>query len=150
MKIVDLQTFRVRPRWLFLRVQTDEGIVGWGEPGAEARVGAVEAAIGELRDRLVGQNPLAIERIWRTLTSISDDYGGPILSSAIAGVDQALWDIAGKAYGVPVYELLGGPVRETGARLLLDRARAHGRRLPRRRSPPRRPPRRPRASPPSR
>jgi galactonate dehydratase len=112
MKIVDIQTFRVRPRWLFLRVQTDEGIVGWGEPGGEARVGAVEAAIGELRDRLVGQNPLAIERIWQTLTSASDDYGGPILSSAVAGVDQALWDIAGKARGVPVYELLGGPVRE--------------------------------------
>ncbi len=112
MKIVDVQTFRVRPRWLFLRVQTDEGIVGWGEPGAEARVGAVEAAIGQLRDVLLGQDPLAVERIWQALTTASDDYGGPILSSAVAGVDQALWDIAGKARGVPVYELLGGPVRD--------------------------------------
>jgi galactonate dehydratase len=112
MKIVDLQTFRVRPRWLFLRVQTDDGIVGWGEPGAEARVGAVEAAVSELRDLLVGQDPLAVERIWQTLASASDYFGGPILSSALAGVDQALWDIAGKAHGVPVYELLGGPVRE--------------------------------------
>lgn len=112
MKIVALQTFRIRPRWLFLRLETDEGIVGWGEPGGEARVGAVEAAIGELRDLVIGQDPLAIERIWQTLTSASDDYGGPILSSAVAGIDQALWDIAGKAHGVPVYELLGGPVRE--------------------------------------
>src|SRR5713226_5250905 len=69
MKIVDLKTFRVRPRWIFLRVDTDEGIVGWGEPGAEARVGAVEAAVDELRDYLVGQNPLAVERIWQTLTT---------------------------------------------------------------------------------
>jgi galactonate dehydratase len=112
MKIVDLRTFRVRPRWLFLRVRTDEGIVGWGEPGGEARVGAVEAAMGDLRHMLVGQNPLERERLWQMLTSTSDDYGGPILSSAVAGVDQALWDIAGKAYGVPVYELLGGPVRD--------------------------------------
>jgi galactonate dehydratase len=112
MKIVDLQTYRVRPRWLFLRIQTDEGVVGWGEPGAEARVGAVEAAVAELRGLLVGRDPLAIERIWQTLTRVSEDYGGPILSSAVAGVDQALWDIAGKARGVPVYELLGGPVRE--------------------------------------
>ena len=112
MKIVDLQTFRVPPRWLFLRVQTDDGIVGWGEPGGEARIGAVEAAIGDLQELLVGRNPLEVERIWQSLTSASGDYGGPILSSAVAGVDQALWDIAGKTHGVPVHELLGGPVRD--------------------------------------
>ena len=112
MKIADLTTFRVRPRWMFLRVRTDEGLVGWGEPGAEARVGAVEAALAELRPHLIGRNPLAIEDVWQALTNLDSDHGGPVLSSALSGVDQALWDIAGKTYGAPVYELLGGPVRD--------------------------------------
>src|SRR5439155_17374378 len=118
MKITRLATFRIRPRWLFLRVDTDEGIVGWGEPGGEARVNAVEAAIHELADYLVDQNPLKITRLWEVLTKSGFVRGGSSLSSAISGIDHALWDIAGKAYGAPVHELLGGPVR--------DRMRVYG------------------------
>src|SRR5438445_4856909 len=113
-----LATCRIRPSWLFRRVDTDEGSVGWGEPGGEARVNAVEAAIHELTDYLVDQNPLEITRLWEVLTKSGFVRGGASLSSAISGIDQALWDIAGKAYGAPVHELLGGPVR--------DRMRVYG------------------------
>lgn len=112
MKITRMETFLVPPRWLFLRVQTDEGLVGWGEPLIEGRAETVRAAVHELSDYLVGEDPLRIERHWQTLTKGGFYRGGPILSSAVAGIDQALWDIAGKARGVPVHELLGGPVRD--------------------------------------
>src|SRR6185312_1591344 len=97
MKVTRLATFRIRPRWLFLRVDTDEGIVGWGEPGGEARIDAVEAAVHELADYVVGENPLEITRLWQVLTTSGFVRGGAALSSAISGIDQALWDIAGKA-----------------------------------------------------
>ncbi|WP_262704018.1 MULTISPECIES: galactonate dehydratase [Streptomyces] len=112
MKITALETFPVAPRWLFLRVATDEGIVGWGEPVVEGRAETVRAAVHELADYLIGQDPLRIEDHWQVLTKGGFYRGGPILSSAVAGIDQALWDIAGKAYGVPVHRLLGGPVRD--------------------------------------
>ena len=112
MKIVGYETFLVAPRWLFLRVQTDEGIVGWGEPVVEGRAATVAAAVDELFDHLVGEDPLRIEDHWQVLAKGGFYRGGPILSSALAGIDQALWDIKGKALGVPVYDLLGGPVRE--------------------------------------
>jgi galactonate dehydratase len=112
MKITALETFLVPPRWLFLRVGTDEGITGWGEPVVEGRAGTVRAAVGELADYLVGEDPLRIEDHWQVLTKGGFYRGGPVLSSAVAGIDQALWDIAGKAYGAPVYRLLGGPVRD--------------------------------------
>jgi galactonate dehydratase len=112
MKITALETFLVEPRWLFLRVETDEGIVGWGEPVVEGRAHTVAAAVAELADLLIGCDPLRIEDHWQLLTKSGFYRGGPILSSAVAGIDQALWDIAGKTYGVPVYDLLGGPVRE--------------------------------------
>jgi galactonate dehydratase len=111
-KITALDTFLVAPRWLFLRVATDEGIVGWGEPVVEGRAETVRAAVAELADYLVGEDPLRIEDHWQVLTKGGFYRGGPVLSSAVAGIDQALWDIAGKAYGVPVHRLLGGPVRE--------------------------------------
>ncbi|MEV6007825.1 galactonate dehydratase [Streptomyces sp. NPDC051976] len=112
MKIVSLETFLVKPRWLFLCVQTDEGISGWGEPIVEGRAETVAAAVAELSDQLVGSDPMLIEDHWQTLTKGGFYRGGPVLSSAVSGIDQALWDIKGKAYGVPVYDLLGGPVRE--------------------------------------
>lgn len=112
MKIVSLETFPVAPRWLFLAIRTDEGIVGWGEPIVEGRTETVAAAVGELADYLVGQDPFRIEDHWQTMTRGGFYRGGPVLSSAVAGIDQALWDIKGKALGVPVHELLGGPVRE--------------------------------------
>ncbi|WP_371667324.1 galactonate dehydratase [Streptomyces sp. NBC_00289] len=112
MKITGLETFLVAPRWLFLRVETDEGITGWGEPVIEGRAETVRAAVHELSDYLLGQDPLRIEDHWQVLTKGGFYRGGPILSSAVAGIDQALWDIAGKTYGVPVHQLLGGPVRD--------------------------------------
>lgn len=112
MKITGLETFLVAPRWLFLRVATDEGVTGWGEPVIEGRAETVRAAVHELADYLVGRDPLRIEDHWQVLTKGGFYRGGPILSSAVAGIDQALWDIAGKTYGVPVHRLLGGPVRD--------------------------------------
>ncbi|MEV0641606.1 galactonate dehydratase [Streptomyces sp. NPDC050619] len=112
MKITGLETFLVAPRWLFLRITTDEGVTGWGEPVVEGRAETVRAAVHELADYLVGRDPLRIEDHWQVLTKGGFYRGGPILSSAVAGIDQALWDIAGKTYGVPVHRLLGGPVRD--------------------------------------
>jgi galactonate dehydratase len=112
MKITDLRTFLVPPRWLFLRVDTDEGITGWGEPVVEGRAETVRAAVAEMSEALVGEDPLRIEDHWQRLTKAGFYRGGPVLSSAVAGIDQALWDIAGKALGVPVHQLLGGAVRD--------------------------------------
>ena len=112
MKITKLTTWQVPPRWLFLKIETDEGIAGWGEPVIEGRTATVEAAVHELCDSLIGRDPRRIEDIWQMLYRGGFYRGGPILMSAIAGIDQALWDIKGKALGVPVHELLGGAVRE--------------------------------------
>ncbi|MFC9331235.1 galactonate dehydratase [Kitasatospora sp. NPDC057015] len=112
MKIAKLETFLVQPRWLFLRIETSSGLVGWGEPIVEGRAETVAAAIRELSDLLIGAEASRIEDTWQTLTKGGFYRGGPVLSSAVAGIDQALWDIKGKALGVPVYELLGGPVRD--------------------------------------
>ena len=112
MKITGLETFLVAPRWLFLKVSTDEGISGWGEPVVEGRAETVRAAVHELSDLLIGQDPLRIEDHWQVLRRGGFYRGGPILSSALSGVDQALWDIAGKVRNAPVHELLGGPVRD--------------------------------------
>ncbi len=112
MKITALETFSVAPRWLFLAIRTDEGITGWGEPVIEGRSATVAAAIRELADYLVGQDPFRIEDHWQVLTKGGFYRGGPILSSAVAGIDQALWDIKGRAVNLPVHELLGGPVRD--------------------------------------
>jgi galactonate dehydratase len=111
-KVTRVETFMVPPRWLFCRVETDEGLVGWGEPIVEGRADTVRAAVHELAERILGENPLRIEDHWQVLTKGGFYRGGPVLSSAVAGLDQALWDIAGKTHGVPVHELLGGPVRE--------------------------------------
>ncbi len=112
MKITRLTTYRVPPRWMFLKIETDAGIVGWGEPVIEGRARTVEAAVHELSDYLVGKDPARINDLWQTLYRGGFYRGGPILMSAIAGIDQALWDIKGKVLGVPVYELLGGLVRD--------------------------------------
>ena len=112
MKITRLETFIVPPRWLFLKIETDEGIVGWGEPVVEGRARTVEAAVHELGDYLIGQDPRRINDLWQMMYRAGFYRGGPILMSAIAGIDQALWDIKGKALGQPVYELLGGLVRD--------------------------------------
>jgi galactonate dehydratase len=112
MKITGLKTYRVPPRWLFLKIETDSGIVGWGEPVVEGRAQTVAAAVDELSDYLIGKDPGRIEDLWSVMYRGGFYRGGPILMSAIAGIDQALWDIKGKHLGVPVHALLGGPVRE--------------------------------------
>ncbi|MFG3339388.1 galactonate dehydratase [Glycomyces sp. NPDC048151] len=113
MNIARIETFFVRPRWLFVRVETDDGLVGWGEPIVEGRAEAVAATVEALADRLIGADATRIEDHWQVMTKGGFYRGGPVLSSAVAGIDQALWDLKGKALGVPVYELLGGAVRDT-------------------------------------
>ncbi len=111
LRITRLETFLVKPRWLFLKVHTDAGIVGLGEPLLEGRARTVAAAIEEVAPYLVGKDPRAVVHHWQAIYRHAFYRGGPILTSALSGIDQALWDIKGKALGVPVYELLGGPTR---------------------------------------
>jgi len=112
MKITALRTYHIRPRWLLLKVETDSGICGWGEPLLEGRALTVETAVREIARTLVGQDPTHIERLWQEHYRGTFYRGGPVLTSALSGVEQALWDIKGKALGVPVHELLGGRVRD--------------------------------------
>ncbi|MEV2239185.1 galactonate dehydratase [Micromonospora sp. NPDC049891] len=116
--VARVETFLVAPRWLFVRVETDDGIVGWGEATCEGRSETVRTAVEQLSELLIGRDALRIEDHWQVLTKASFYRGGPILASAVSGLDQALWDIAGKRYGAPVHQLLGGPVR--------DRIRVYG------------------------
>jgi galactonate dehydratase len=98
MKITKLTTFIVPPRWCFLKVETDEGVTGWGEPVVEGRAHTVAAAVEELSDYLIGKDPRNIEDIWTVLYRGGFYRGGAIHMSALAGIDQALWDIKGKAW----------------------------------------------------
>ena len=117
-QIVRVETFLVPPRWLFVRVETASGIVGWGEATCEGRSETVRTAVEQLSEVLIGADALRIEDHWQVMTKGSFYRGGPILASAVSGLDQALWDIAGKHFGAPVHQLLGGPVR--------DRIRVYG------------------------
>src|SRR5512137_1226792 len=112
MKITKLETFLVKPRWLFLKVHTDEGLVGLGEPILEGRALTCAQAVAELAPYLVGQDPRRVVHHWQAMYRHAFYRGGPILTSALSGVEQALWDITGKALGVPVYQLFGGPTRQ--------------------------------------
>ncbi len=112
LKITKLETFLVKPRWLFLKVHTNAGIVGLGEPVLEGRALTVAQAVKEIEPYLVGKDPRHIVHHWQAIYRHAFYRGGPILTSALSGIDQALWDIKGKALGVPVYELLGGPTRQ--------------------------------------
>jgi len=104
--------FKVPPRWLFLKITTDEGGEGWGEPVVEGRADTVAAAVREMGEYLVGADPTRIEDLWQTLYRGGFYRGGPILMSAISGIEQALWDISGKMAGLPVHRMLGGAVRD--------------------------------------
>ena len=112
MKITKVSTFRVLPRWMFVKVETDEGISGWGEPVVEGHAKTVEAAVHECAEYIVGKDPSNINDIWQMLYRTRFYRGGPIMMSAIAGIDQALWDIKGKYYNAPIYDLLGGKCRD--------------------------------------
>lgn len=112
LQITRLETFLVKPRWLFLKVHTNAGLVGLGEPILEGRAKTCAAAIEEIAPYLVGKDPRRVVHHWQAIYRHAFYRGGPILTSALSGIDQALWDIKGKALGVPVYELLGGPTRD--------------------------------------
>jgi galactonate dehydratase len=111
-KITKLETLLVKPRWLFLKVHTDAGIIGLGEPIIEGRALTVATAVHEIEPYLLGKDPRRVVHHWQAIYRHAFYRGGPILTSALSGIDMALWDIKGKALGVPVYELLGGPTRD--------------------------------------
>jgi galactonate dehydratase len=118
-KITRLETFLIKPRWIFLKIHTDAGVVGLGEPLLEGRALTIQTAIKEIEPYLIGKDPRRVVHHWQAIYRHAFYRGGPILTSALSGIDQALWDIKGKLLGVPVYELFGGPTR--------DRVRIYGR-----------------------
>lgn len=111
-RITKMETFLVKPRWLFLKIHTNAGITGLGEPITEGRVLTCAQAVKEVEPYLIGKDPRAVTHHWQAIYRHAFYRGGPILTSALSGIDQALWDIKGKALGVPIYELLGGPTRQ--------------------------------------
>jgi galactonate dehydratase len=112
MKISRIEVFHVPPRWLFARVETDEGAIGWGEASLEGHAESVDGAFAALRDRFIGHDPFRIEDIWQVAYRGGFYRGGPVLMSALAGLEQALWDLKGRALGLPAWEMLGGAVRD--------------------------------------
>lgn len=112
MKIARIETFYVPPRWLFVRVEADEGAVGWGEASLEGWAEAVDGAFAALRDRFLGHDPFRIEDVFQIGYRGGFYRGGPVLMSALAGLEQALWDLKGRALGLPAWEMMGGRVRE--------------------------------------
>lgn len=112
MKIGKIETFYVPPRWLFVRVEADEGVVGWGEASLEGHAEAVDGAFAALRDRFLGHDPYRIEDVFQIGYRGGFYRGGPVLMSALAGLEQALWDLKGRAFGLPAWEMMGGRVRD--------------------------------------
>ncbi|MGV8897135.1 MAG: galactonate dehydratase [Rhodoglobus sp.] len=112
MRIAAVRIFHVLPRWTFVAIDTDLGITGWGEPIVEGQSRVVAQMVEHLSEYLIGQDPRRIEHHWQVMYRGGFYRGGPVLSSAISGIEQALWDIKGKQLNAPVYELLGGYVRD--------------------------------------
>ena len=112
MKIQSVLTYLVRPRWCFVKIVTDDGLYGWGEAVLEGKADTVQSCVQEMADYLIGKDPARIEDIWNTLYRAAFYRGGGILMSAISGIDQALWDIKGKVFNAPVYQLMGGACRD--------------------------------------
>src|SRR5262245_40597740 len=125
LRITDMKVFGVtldekvaradRP-YVFVKLETNQGVVGWGEATLEGKAGAAMACVKDLRDFIVGGDPMQVEHLYQLMYIGSFYRGGPVLGSAISGIDQALWDIRGKVLGRPIYELLGGPVDHRGVR----------------------------------
>ena len=111
MKISSFAVYRVKPRWIFIKLVTDEGIEGWGEMISGTKTETVVAGATELAQTLIGRDPFAIETLWQELYN-SFFRGGPINATIVSGIETALWDIKGKALNVPIYELLGGRARD--------------------------------------
>jgi galactonate dehydratase len=121
-KITGLKVFGVsltpnsdRP-YVFVKIETNQGLIGWGEGTLEGKAGAVIACVNDFKDFLIGADPMQVEHIWQSMYVHSFYRAGPVMGSAISGIDQALWDIRGKALGMPVYKLLGGPYDPRGVR----------------------------------
>ena len=115
MRLTEVRTIISRAglrNWVFVQVRTDTDLYGWGEGTLEGKERTVEQAIQRLAEALIGQDPTAVEHNWQVLYRHGFWRGGVVLNSALAALDQALWDIRGKAWGVPVYRLLGGPTRQ--------------------------------------
>lgn len=111
MKISKITVYKVKPRWIFVKISTDEGIDGWGEMISGTKTDTVVAGAYEIGNRLIGRNPFEIERLFQEMHR-SFFRGGPINGTIVSGLEMALWDIKGKAFNVPVYELLGGAARD--------------------------------------
>jgi len=111
MIIEKIDIYKVPPRWVFIRLTTRSGITGWGEPAVEGKSDSVIAAVRDFAPLLIGKDARKIEDLFQVLTKGGFYRGGIIMMSAISGIEQALWDIKGKSLGVPVYQLLGGAVR---------------------------------------
>ena len=112
MKITGYQLYKVPPRWLFLKIETDEGISGWGEPVVEGSADIVRTAVEQYMRDLIGKDPMRIQDHWQMMYRTGFYRGGAVFMSAMAGIDQALWDIKGKYYNAPVYDLIGGLCRD--------------------------------------
>ena len=112
MKIRSIELFKVPPRWLFLKMTTESGLVGWGEPVVEGRADTVAACVREMSDALIGKSAEEIEDTFQMLYRTGFYRGGPVLTSALSGIEQAMWDIKGKAHGMSVYQMLGGKCRD--------------------------------------
>ena len=112
MKISEVNVYFVRPRWGFVEIVTDAGVVGWGEAVLEGHAKAVLACVEEYSDYLIGKDPSRIEDFWETIYRAGFYRGGGVMMSALSGIDQALWDIKGKVFSAPCYELMGGRCRD--------------------------------------
>ena len=112
MKITRLELIKVKPRWMFLKMYTDTDIVGLGEPVLEGHCTSVEAVVKEFEEYLIGKDPMMIEHHMQAMYRGGFYRGGPLMLSAISGIEQAMWDIKGKYYNCPVYEMLGGKCRD--------------------------------------
>jgi len=121
-RITDMKVFGVsltpdsdRP-YVFVKLETNQGVVGWGEGTLEGKAAAVIACVNDFREFIIGADPMHVEHHWQSMYVHSFYRAGPVIGSAISGIDQALWDLRGKILGMPVYKLLGGPVDPQGVR----------------------------------
>src|SRR5690242_19212674 len=126
-KITGMKVFGVsltpaseRP-YVFVKLETNQGVTGWGEGTLEGKAAAVMACINDFRDFLIGSDPMQVEHHWQSMYVHSFYRAGPVIGSAISGIDQALWDLRAKARGMPVYKLLGGGARQPRSARLLSR-----------------------------
>jgi galactonate dehydratase len=116
-KVTKLETFVLKNSWVFVKISTDAGITGWGEMLKDDAKSCAAGAL-EVGNYLIGKDPLRVAHHWQAIHRGSFYRGGPVKTAILSGIDQALWDITGKAFGVPVYKLFGGPTR--------DRIRVYG------------------------